>query len=49
MNTIQYFSSPQKENNGQEGARKAAIEFAEKNNTKYMEMVSKEAPKYKVD
>ncbi|OLA78284.1 MAG: hypothetical protein BHW55_01895 [Candidatus Melainabacteria bacterium 35_41] len=37
------------ENNGQEGARKAAIEFAEKNNTKYMEMVSKEAPKYKVD
>lgn len=37
------------ENNGAEGARKAAIEFAEKNNTKYMEMVNKEAPKYKVD
>ncbi|CCY61997.1 MAG: hypothetical protein ACLSA2_02835 [Candidatus Gastranaerophilaceae bacterium] len=37
------------ENNGQEGARKAAIEFAEKYNTKYMEMVNKEAPKYKVD
>lgn len=35
--------------NGQETARKKAIEFAEKNNKKYMEMVSKEASKYKVD
>ena len=34
---------------GAEEARKNAIEFAEKNNKKYMEMVSKEAPKYKVD
>lgn len=33
----------------QEEARKKAIEFAEKNNKKYMEMLSKEAPKYKVD
>ena len=37
------------ENGGQEEARKKAIEFAEKNNKKYMEMVNKEAPKYKVD
>ena len=37
------------ENGGHEGARKAAIEFAEKNNKKYMEMVNKTAPKYKVD
>ncbi len=35
--------------NGQEEARKKAIEFAEKNNKKYMELVNKEAPKYKVD
>lgn len=34
---------------GVEEARKKAIDFAEKNNKKYMEMVSKEAPKYKVD
>lgn len=34
---------------GQEEARKKAIEFAEKNNKKYMELVTKEAPKYKVD
>ncbi len=34
---------------GAEEARKKAIDFAEKNNKKYMEMVSKEAPKYKVD
>ena len=34
---------------GIEEARKKAIEFAEKNNKKYMEMVNKEAPKYKVD
>ena len=34
---------------GQEEARKKAIDFAEKNNKKYMEMVNKEAPKYKVD
>lgn len=34
---------------GAEGARKAAIEFAQQNNTKYMEMVSKTAPKYKVE
>lgn len=37
------------ENGGHEGARKAAIEFAEKNNKKYMEMVNKTAAKYKVD
>lgn len=37
------------ENDGHEGARKAAIEFAEKYNKKYMEMVNKVAPKYKVD
>ena len=34
---------------GQEEARKKAIEFAEKNNKKYMELVTKEAPKYEVD
>ena len=34
---------------GQEEARKKAIDFAEKNNKKYMELVTKEAPKYKVD
>lgn len=34
---------------GVENARNTAIEFAEKNNKKYMEMVNKEAPKYKVD
>ena len=34
---------------GAEEARKKAIDFAEKNNKKYMEMVSKEASKYKVD
>lgn len=33
---------------GHEGARKAAIDFAEKNNKKYMEMVNSIAPKYKV-
>lgn len=37
------------EYNGSEGARKAAIEFAEKYNKKYMEMVNKIAPKYKID
>ena len=41
-----YYAS---ELNGQEEARKKAIEFAEKNNKKYMELVNKEAPKYKVD
>ena len=35
------------ENSGHDGARKAAIEFAEKYNKKYMEMVNKDAPKYK--
>lgn len=34
---------------GADAARKKAIEFAEKNNKKYMEMVNKEAPKYTVD
>lgn len=34
---------------GADAARKKAIDFAEKNNKKYMEMVSKEASKYKVD
>ena len=34
---------------GQEEARKKDIDFAEKNNKKYMELVTKEAPKYKVD
>ena len=34
---------------GADGARKKAIDFAEKNNKKYMEMVNKEASKYKVD
>ena len=34
---------------GTDAARKKAIDFAEKNNKKYMEMVSKEASKYKVD
>lgn len=34
---------------GIEEARKKAIEFAEKNNKKYMEMVNKEAAKYAVD
>ncbi len=37
------------ENGGLEGARKAAIDFAEKNNKKYMELVDKTAPKYKFD
>ncbi len=40
-----YFS----ENNGKENTRKVAIDFAEKNNKKYMELVNKVAPKYKVD
>ena len=35
-----------KELGGQANARNAAIDFAEKNNKKYMEMVNKEAPKY---
>lgn len=35
--------------NGQENARKSAIEFAEKNNKKYMEMLNKTAPKLKVE
>ena len=35
-----------KELDGQANARKSAIDFAEKNNKKYMEMVNKEAPKY---
>lgn len=35
-----------KELGGQANARKSAIDFAEKNNKKYMEMVNKEAPKY---
>ena len=34
---------------GHDGARKAAIEFAEKNNKKYMEMINKIAGKYKTD
>ena len=37
------------ENGGLEGARKAAINFAEKNNKKYMELANKTAPKYKVN
>jgi hypothetical protein len=37
------------ENNGQENTRKSAIEFAEKYNKKYMELVSKEASKYKFE
>ena len=37
------------ENNGTEGARKSAITFAQENSTKYMEMLNKTAPKYKVD
>lgn len=37
------------ENNGAEGARKTAIEFAQNYNKKYMEMVNKTAPKYKAD
>lgn len=32
-----------------EGARKAAIDFAEKNNKKYMELVNKTAPEHKTD
>lgn len=36
------------ENGGQEDTRKKAVEFAEKNNKKYMELVNKEAPKYKI-
>lgn len=36
------------ENGGHEGARKAAIEFAEKNNKKYMEMVNRIAPKINI-
>ncbi len=36
------------ENEGQEEARKKAVEFAEKNNKKYMELVNKEASKYKI-
>lgn len=34
---------------GTDAARKKAIDFAEKNNKKYMEMISKEAPKYNID
>lgn len=34
---------------GADDARKKAIDFAEKNNKKYMEMVNKEASKYKID
>lgn len=36
-------------NGGVEGARKAAINFAENNNKKYMEMINETAPKIKVD
>lgn len=34
---------------GTEGARKAAINFAQENSTKYMQMVNNTASKYKVD
>jgi len=34
---------------GSANARTAAIDFAEKNNKKYMEMVNKEAPKYNAE
>lgn len=40
-----YFS----ENNGKDNTRKIAIDFAEKNNKKYMEMVNSIAPKHKVN
>lgn len=35
--------------NGTEGARKAAISFAQENSVKYMQMVNNTAPKYKVN
>lgn len=35
--------------NSEGDARTKAIEFAEKYNKKYMELVNKEAPKYKID
>jgi len=37
------------ENGDHAGARKSAVEFAEKYNKKYMEMVNKTSPKYKID